>query len=83
MPTDTFLSPKQKLPSKEERRYQDAVDIKSNVTTNLYAVALDTFHNCFVQFIWRCKKCVTVKEEHFERKENKTIIILFHVSMSL
>jgi len=61
-----FLSPSKNCTSKEED--QDAEDIKRNVTTNLYAVPLDTFHNCFVQFIQRCKKCVTVKEDDFERK---------------
>jgi hypothetical protein len=48
MPTD-FSIPYVKTALKG-RKCQDAEDIKRNVTTNLNAVSLDTFHDCFMQF---------------------------------
>jgi hypothetical protein len=50
------------------RQYQDAKDIKRNITTNLNAIPLGTFHDCFVQFTGRCKKHIAVKEDYFESK---------------
>jgi hypothetical protein len=57
-----FYSIKEKHP--RERRYQDAEDIKKNVSTELNAVSLKAFNDYCLQKL----KIHTVKEHDFHRK---------------
>jgi hypothetical protein len=62
-----FLFPKVNTALKG-KKFQDAVDIKKNVTVELKAVPLEAFADCFQKLFERCNKYIQVGGDYFEYK---------------
>jgi hypothetical protein len=56
MPASVFVFPKVTTILKD-KRFQDVKDVQKKVTSELNAVSLDTFDNCFVHPLERCNNC--------------------------
>jgi hypothetical protein len=51
-------------------RSQDIEDIRKNIFTELIAVPLDTYSDCFVHLLERYKKYIAVTIDYLEEKSN-------------
>jgi hypothetical protein len=62
-----FLFSKAKIALKG-KKFQDAEDIKENVTTELQAVLLEVIAGCFQKLFQRFNKCIKIGRDYFEQK---------------
>jgi hypothetical protein len=50
----------------QRKGFQDIENIKKNVTSELNAVPLESFADCFQKLFERCNKCIHVGGDYFE-----------------